>query len=182
GDKFLMRFGYTIVWVGWEFDVAPRDNAMRIHVPVATDAGKPITGVVSAAWTANAAGRGAGVTDLVLDAAGHADGGHDRVARGRRVPGVDGGDVQRGAARQVARERAHRDARRRIRGRQDVPRALPRRESTGCRPRIRGDSRHGVVAQASAGRHRARSLRVRLRIVAEWPLPARVPVRRLQHG
>jgi hypothetical protein len=66
GDRFLMRFGYTIVWVGWEFDVAPRENAMRIHVPVATDKGKPITGVVSTAWTANAAGKETVVTDLAM--------------------------------------------------------------------------------------------------------------------
>jgi len=66
GDRFLMRFGYTIVWVGWEFDVAPRENAMRIHVPVATDTGKPITGVVSAAWTANAAGKETIVSDLAM--------------------------------------------------------------------------------------------------------------------
>ena len=24
GNGFLMREGYTLVWVGWEFDVAPR--------------------------------------------------------------------------------------------------------------------------------------------------------------
>jgi hypothetical protein len=54
GDRFLMRFGFTIVWVGWEFDVGDRPMAMRIHVPAATDHGNPITGAVSAAWTANA--------------------------------------------------------------------------------------------------------------------------------
>jgi len=64
GDRFLMRFGYTIVWVGWEFDVAQRPNAMRIHVPVATDNGKPITGLVSAAWTANTAAKTFTVGDL----------------------------------------------------------------------------------------------------------------------
>src|SRR6185369_796588 len=55
GDRFLLRFGYTLVWVGWEFDVAARPNAMRIHVPVATDRGKTITGVVQATFTANSA-------------------------------------------------------------------------------------------------------------------------------
>src|SRR3954463_6817085 len=34
GDRFLMRFGFTVVWVGWEFDVAAgREHAMRIRVP-----------------------------------------------------------------------------------------------------------------------------------------------------
>jgi len=66
GDKFLMRFGYTIVWVGWEFDVAQRPNAIRIHVPVAADEHKPITGIVQAAWTARAAAREFVVADLAL--------------------------------------------------------------------------------------------------------------------
>ena len=54
GDKFLMRFGFTVAWVGWEFDVAAGDNRMRTDVPVATDAGKPISGVVRVAFTPNA--------------------------------------------------------------------------------------------------------------------------------
>jgi hypothetical protein len=35
GDGFLMRLGYTIVWVGWEFDVPQRNGAIRIDVPQA---------------------------------------------------------------------------------------------------------------------------------------------------
>ena len=64
GDRFLMRFGYTLVWVGWEFDVPDRPLAMRIHVPVARERGKSITGVVRAAWTATAAAKEFVVTDL----------------------------------------------------------------------------------------------------------------------
>jgi alpha/beta hydrolase family protein len=66
GDRFLMRFGYTIVWVGWEFDVASRPNAMRVHVPVATDRGAPITGVVQATFTPNSAATEMAVTDLAF--------------------------------------------------------------------------------------------------------------------
>lgn len=33
GDGFLMREGYTIVWVGWEFDVASRPGVARVDVP-----------------------------------------------------------------------------------------------------------------------------------------------------
>ena len=54
GDKFLMRFGFTIAWVGWEFDVAADGDRMRINVPVATDGGKPISGVVRVAFTPTA--------------------------------------------------------------------------------------------------------------------------------
>ena len=66
GDRFLLRFGYTLVWVGWEFDVAARPNAMRIHVPIATDHGKAITGVVQATFTANSAATETTVTDLAF--------------------------------------------------------------------------------------------------------------------
>jgi hypothetical protein len=66
GDRFLMRFGYTLVWVGWEFDVPDRPMAMRIHVPVATDRGKSITGVVRAAWTPTAPAKEFVVTDLAM--------------------------------------------------------------------------------------------------------------------
>ena len=33
GDSFLMDEGYTVVWVGWEFDVASNPGAIRIDVP-----------------------------------------------------------------------------------------------------------------------------------------------------
>lgn len=33
GDGFLMNEGYTVVWVGWEFDVAPDPDRIRIDVP-----------------------------------------------------------------------------------------------------------------------------------------------------
>ncbi|MBI3401885.1 MAG: hypothetical protein HY048_10735 [Acidobacteria bacterium] len=51
GDRFLMRFGFTLAWVGWEFDVPEQPGLMRIHAPTATDQGKTITGVVRAAFT-----------------------------------------------------------------------------------------------------------------------------------
>jgi len=53
GDRFLMRFGFTIVWVGWEFDLEDRPMTMKIHVPAAADHGA-ITGIVRATFTPNA--------------------------------------------------------------------------------------------------------------------------------
>ncbi len=38
GDGFLMREGYTLVWVGWQFDVAP--PALRIEAPPADVTGR----------------------------------------------------------------------------------------------------------------------------------------------
>jgi hypothetical protein len=42
GDDFLMEQGYTLVWLGWEFDVPPGANMLRFYAPVA----KGITGLV----------------------------------------------------------------------------------------------------------------------------------------
>jgi len=45
GNGFLMGRGYTIAWLGWQGDLLPGDGRMLLKVPVATDNGKPITGI-----------------------------------------------------------------------------------------------------------------------------------------
>lgn len=50
GDGLLMRLGLTVVWVGWQFDVPAGEGLLRLHVPVAVDDGRPITGVVRSDW------------------------------------------------------------------------------------------------------------------------------------
>ncbi len=40
GNGFLMREGYTLVWVGWEFDIV---NGPRVEAPLATDVSDTIT-------------------------------------------------------------------------------------------------------------------------------------------
>jgi alpha/beta hydrolase family protein len=47
GDGLLMREGYTLVSVGWEFDVPKKKNLVLLDAPVATDNGKPITGWIT---------------------------------------------------------------------------------------------------------------------------------------
>jgi hypothetical protein len=49
GDGLLMREGYTLVAVGWEFEVRKgRDkNLVGLEAPIATDNGRPVTGWVS---------------------------------------------------------------------------------------------------------------------------------------
>ena len=46
GDGFLLQNGFSLLWLGWQFDVPVRDGQMRLHTPVATDGGDPITGLV----------------------------------------------------------------------------------------------------------------------------------------
>jgi alpha/beta hydrolase family protein len=55
GDGFLMRQGYTLVWVGWQFDIPRRNGLMALDAPLASDQGKPITGRVSTTFTPNTA-------------------------------------------------------------------------------------------------------------------------------
>ena len=50
GDGFLLRQGFTIIWVGWEFDVVARPGAVRINVPSAAGT----TGTVRATFVPNA--------------------------------------------------------------------------------------------------------------------------------
>jgi hypothetical protein len=44
GNGLLMREGFTLVAVGWQFDVPKQKNRIGFDVPVATDNGRPITG------------------------------------------------------------------------------------------------------------------------------------------
>src|SRR5689334_21016459 len=48
GDGFLMRHGFTLVWAGWEFDVADNAQPLKLYAPIATDNGQAITGWVRA--------------------------------------------------------------------------------------------------------------------------------------
>jgi hypothetical protein len=47
GDGLLMRQGYTLVALGWQFDVPKRKDRIGFDAPVASDNGRPITGWVN---------------------------------------------------------------------------------------------------------------------------------------
>ena len=57
GDGFLMREGYTVVWVGWQFDVAP--PRLRVDAPIAK-----VTGRVKVTTIQNEARTDATLNDL----------------------------------------------------------------------------------------------------------------------
>ncbi|HLE71941.1 MAG TPA: alpha/beta hydrolase domain-containing protein [Vicinamibacteria bacterium] len=46
GDGFLLERGFSLLWVGWQWDTPKRPGIMRMYPPVATDGGKPIRGLV----------------------------------------------------------------------------------------------------------------------------------------
>jgi hypothetical protein len=51
GDGFLLNCGFTLVWIGWEFDLPDTPGLLKFHAPVATDHGKTIIGLVRSEWT-----------------------------------------------------------------------------------------------------------------------------------
>lgn len=53
GDGLLMRMGLTVIWVGWQFDVAGGADRLRLQVPVAIDGDQVITGLVRSDWVVN---------------------------------------------------------------------------------------------------------------------------------
>jgi hypothetical protein len=50
GDNFLLEQGFTLVWIGWEFDVPPSARLLHLYAPVATNNGQPIYGLVRSEW------------------------------------------------------------------------------------------------------------------------------------
>ncbi|MGE4061968.1 MAG: alpha/beta hydrolase domain-containing protein [Rhodospirillaceae bacterium] len=46
GNGFLMDQGYTLLWIGWNWDVLPGDGRLRADLPLAMEGGKPLFGRV----------------------------------------------------------------------------------------------------------------------------------------
>jgi hypothetical protein len=63
GDGALMRQGFTLLWMGWQWDVPERPGTMRMEMPVATENGKPITGIVRGNFILNERAATAPVAD-----------------------------------------------------------------------------------------------------------------------
>jgi hypothetical protein len=53
GDGFLLRQGFTLVWIGWQFDIPRRGGLMALDAAPTLDRGEPVTGRVSTTFTPN---------------------------------------------------------------------------------------------------------------------------------
>jgi hypothetical protein len=107
GDGALMRQGFTLLWMGWQWDVPERPGTMRMEMPIATEHGKQITGLVRGNFILNERANTASVADRahkaypVLDpdsAENVMTVRDDPTARGQVIPRsrwrfVDGGTV-----------------------------------------------------------------------------------------
>ena len=111
----MFRQGYTILWSGWQGDVAPvagpadRNVRETVRVPVARNAdGSPITGPVVVRWS----DLPAGTTTLALDAAGYYSVG--AVALGAYLPATldtHAARLETHTSETIDRRGARRDAR-----------------------------------------------------------------------
>jgi hypothetical protein len=63
GDGALMRQGFTLLWMGWQWDVPERAGVMRMDMPIATENGKGITGLVRGNFILNERSATAPVAD-----------------------------------------------------------------------------------------------------------------------
>ena len=64
GNGALMRQGFTLLWMGWQWDVP--EGRMRMEIPIATNNGQPITG-----WVRGNFIPGAGATSALIADRGH---------------------------------------------------------------------------------------------------------------
>ncbi len=64
GDGFLLEEGFTLLWVGWQFDPPERDGLMRVYAPIAKAAdGSAIHGVVRSDFVVIETAREASLAD-----------------------------------------------------------------------------------------------------------------------
>jgi hypothetical protein len=64
GDGFLLEQGFTLLWVGWQFDPPKRDGLVRVYAPVARGAdGRPIVGLVRSDFVVTETAKEASLAD-----------------------------------------------------------------------------------------------------------------------
>jgi hypothetical protein len=63
GDGALMKQGFALLWMGWQWDVPERPGVMRMAMPAASENGKPITGIVRGNFILNEKSNTAPVAD-----------------------------------------------------------------------------------------------------------------------
>ena len=61
GNGALMEQGYTLLWMGWQWDVP--EGRMRMQIPIATDQGRPIFGLVRGNFIPGAKAASARIAD-----------------------------------------------------------------------------------------------------------------------
>ena len=141
GDGFMQRQGYTMIWFGWQPDVAPGNNRITMTVPVARNPdGSAITGIVRSELVDDYADHDAQPVERLVHGARHhvlSDGEHRQpdTARRRLRSDPDGARQGAGAAGADPQYRmvVRRLRRRAARSRRATPRSATRRDSRSGR-------------------------------------------------
>src|SRR5262245_16698576 len=64
GDGFLLEKGFTLLWVGWQFDPPLREGLVRVHAPIAREGdGRAIQGLVRSDFVVTETSRQASLAD-----------------------------------------------------------------------------------------------------------------------
>jgi hypothetical protein len=64
GDGFLLERGFTLLWLGWQFDVPQRDGLVRVFAPIAREAdGTSIRGLVRSDFVVTETSKQASLAD-----------------------------------------------------------------------------------------------------------------------
>jgi hypothetical protein len=168
GNGALMRQGFTLLWMGWQWDVP--EGRMRMEIPIATNNGEPITG-----WVRGNFIPGANATSALIAT----------VSRRRsvecRTSFAGAGVADRSAAGDRADHVAlhgswHHHARSRLRAWPDLRRRLSGARSARDRGRSRRHPRHRQLLQARDGgpgqSHARHHPRDRLGRVADRAVPS----------
>jgi hypothetical protein len=64
GDGFLLEQGFSLMWIGWQFDPPQREGLVRVHAPIAHDGnGQAIRGLVRSDFVVTETSRQASLAD-----------------------------------------------------------------------------------------------------------------------
>ena len=70
GDGFLFRQGFTVAWVGWQYDLPDQNQNVRLTAPIAHEPGTAIHGLVRSDFTPSVARNDMPLGHILLGPAG----------------------------------------------------------------------------------------------------------------
>ena len=188
GDGFLLQQGFTLLWVGWQFDPPMRDGLVRVFAPIAREPdGRSIQGLVRSDFVPIEKTTQASLADR--DHLAYTVSNPDDPANVLTVR-----DSVEGAPRTIPRDqwqftedgKAHPDGRG-LRAQEDLRSGLPVAGPAGRRRGARRRARHDLEAEVRCDERAERAERRhqprhRVRDLAERPVPPHVSVLRVQRG
>lgn len=66
GDAFLLEQGFTLAWLGWQWDVPDEPQLLRLYAPVASHADRPLRGLVRSEFIPDRPARSFSLADRTM--------------------------------------------------------------------------------------------------------------------